>query len=184
MQRVRIDFPGTRMHFNKSLLRDLVKDIQNNLPEVKIQWFKCKPPWNVMQPPSKFVQSSFEDANMVVLVKNGIKILESYKYRSGGGSIFIYEKNLTGNDVELISKIFQSKGFVTPAKQKAFLKIYGKSSLFLFLAFLYTMVLLLSQDFIFTFPIWPGIVIVFPVVILLILSIYFLIKGRRIMLSK
>ena len=114
MQRVRIDFPGTRMHFNKSLFRDLVKDIQNNLPEVKIQWFKCKPPWSVMQPPSKFVQSSFEDSNMVVLVKNGRKILESYKYRLGGGSIFIYEKNLTGNDVELISKVVKAIKKIDP----------------------------------------------------------------------
>ena len=131
---VRIEFPGATTRFNKSLLKELIEDIERNLPGVKVEWLRCKPPWSIYQFPSDCVHSSFEDANAVVIKKHGKKILESFKYRSGGGSIIVYEGNLTEGELNIISKILIDKGFESPEMRKASLENFIKSWCFQMLA--------------------------------------------------
>ena len=73
---VRIEFPGATTRFDKSLLKGLVEDVERHLPEVKVEWLRCKPPLWRDQPPSNCNPSSFEDANAVVIEKHGKRILE------------------------------------------------------------------------------------------------------------
>lgn len=171
---VRIEFPGATMRFNKSLLKELIDDIERNLSEVKVEWLRCKPPWSICQFPSDCVHSSFEDANAVVIKKHRKKILESFKYRSGGGSVVVYEGNLTEGELNIISKILIDKGFESPEMRKASLEKFNKS-------FFYQMILIVCINSGF-FLFHPSIFLIF-IIIALILQIpiwYYWRKGYRI----
>lgn len=133
-QGVQIEFPGATMRFNKFLLKELVEDIEESLPEVKVEWLRCKPPWSIYQFPSDCIPSNFDNANMVVIEKHGRKILESFKYRSGGGSIIVYERNLSKEELNTISKILIEKGFESPEMRKASLKNFIKCRYYQLLA--------------------------------------------------
>jgi len=176
---VRIEFPGATTRFNKSLLKELIEDIERNLPGVKVEWLRCKPPWSIYQFPSDCVHSSFEDANAVVIKKHGKKILESFKYRSGGGSIIVYEGNLTEGELNIISKILIDKGFESPEMRKASLEKFNKSLFYQMICAIIMLTVCINSGFFLSHPS----IFLFFIIIALILQIpiwYYWRKGYRI----
>ena len=179
MQVIRINFPGIRMRFDKSLLRNIVENIQNQLTNIEIKWFKCKAPFTIVETPLEYSLSDLSEANMVILEKNGMKILESFQYHSGGGSILVYEQNLPKDDLRIILKILQGKGFKTPGERIDF-KIIRKALLFQGLAVIYLFILWLNMDHIFSLSFWPNApIVITPPIILICISFYFLLKAGK-----
>ena len=97
-------FPGYLTRFNKNLLILVVKNIQNQLSNVNVKWFKCKPPWRVFDKPSDYYPSDINDANMLIIEKNGKKFFESFSYRSKEGATLIYERNNESGKISIIEK--------------------------------------------------------------------------------
>lgn len=181
MQTVMIDFPGHTARFDKTLLKKLVNDIQNNLLNSEIEWYKCKPPLTILtEIPSEYQPSNIDDANMVIVKQNRFKILVSFSYKSGGGKIFIYEDNLSKEDMEVVSNVLKNNGFFTPKTQKSLIKTVLKGFLIVFAGALYSRLVIYDMDFLLPLPLSHAIIVMAPAIILGIIGTIYLIKGWKI----
>lgn len=109
---LRIPFPGIRWSFNKDLLNRIIKDIQKHLLEVDVKWVRYIDSVSIgdlsKNPdiPLDYVTSNFEEANMLIIEKNGKKILDAVKYNHAG-KFHVYENNLDKEELIILDRIFK-----------------------------------------------------------------------------
>jgi hypothetical protein len=119
---LRISFPsGDKLFgpkFNKMLLKVISDEIQQKIPGMIITWFSCKPPLVISKYPSNCIKSDFLNGNRLVIELRGKIILESFSYKAGTGSIFIFDKCLNDNEIEIISEIFKKNGIKSIEEKK------------------------------------------------------------------
>jgi hypothetical protein len=108
----RIAFPGFKSKFDRNLLLEIIEEFQTSFSDVVIKWVKYVEPSSIWKIPTDYMPSNSQDANMLIVEKNGKKILEVVKYRSLG-SFFVYDRNLDENEIVIISRIFQRNGVST-----------------------------------------------------------------------
>ena len=185
-----IEFPGTRPHFDKSLLTKLADEINGQLKGVRIQWFKCKPPLIIPLLPTDITESSLENANMLVISKENKKILESFKYRSGLGVVIIYPASLSQNEFQIVSNVLHNLGFVTPLASKESRRLgYRALASFVITAFLISLIILSTiilstkykSDFIYQHFRFIGAMLFLILIIGSGIGFFYLIKARKIL---
>lgn len=181
MDIIQANFPGIRMRFKKTILKNIVDEIQNKIPNITIRWAKCTPPAATFQNPNEYTFSSFDEANMVLLEKNGIKILESFKFLSGGGTVIIYKSKLQKEEIDLITKILKTHNFNVP--QKIDTKSNKIAYIFFSISFIYAAIILFNTDYLISKPFWPNILIMAPPIFFVFLGflipIYRKIKKKQ-----
>jgi len=177
----RVPFPGNITRFKKDLLILVVNDIQNQISNVNVRWFKCKPPWTVYNKPSEYHPSDINDANMVIIEKNSRFFFQSFPYRSKGGAIHIYEQNIEPNEISIIEKILKKHGFPSIHKEEEIIEFTNKKVSPLMLIWLIAHLSLIPLLFVFTrtFGWTTGLIIVLCIFIVLLISAIWSLKKIR-----
>jgi len=166
-------YPGFKSEFDKNLFKKVTEEINNRIPDIVIKSFKCQLYDNfvTIKEPDNCKPSDYNDANKIVIEKNGRIILETYKQRLNVnlGLIDIYEQNLSKNELKILYEIFKKYKFgkPRPVSHKNYHKIIW---IFLGIGVIYTAFIYFNRDYFFSLNFWPNVLILAPPLMLVILA--------------
>lgn len=169
-----------KFRFDINLLKKISLEIQNNLHDINVKWVKYIKPVSIRSLPSNYVPSNINDCNMVIIERNGIKLLEIVKYPHFGSSLFIYENNLKQDEINTLSKIFKQNEIPSIQSHKKTIEFIKKRILPLILIFIILQLSLIPLLYAFTniFGWTTGVIITMTIyftflIIVIIISIMF-----------
>lgn len=138
-------FPGTRQFFDPIILQQAINML--NFP-VQIYWNASRPPRSIFGKPSNPAPSNVvSNANHLSVFYNNVEIISAHSLKSGMGKIFVRDKILNQQQINLITSAFWNVGIQLKKPSEAL--AFSASVIHFILLFFITIIGFLANEIIF-----------------------------------